>query len=266
MDFVSLAEAVEAIADHIQVGPPLESRATFPDAAFQAAADSFWQSNRGGFERWQKQSHAAYLLNRALHYPDTRKPRWFAYSQTKRFHVQADETASTGIDLLTRQSNHAMNVVTHCASHVREASATQDPGRLDTGFPRSIARIKPEELRASLEIGFLRNELVALLDQQGIRHTLMADMPSLAAGNPAASTTTKRPATVQEQQEEMILRAVRALGFDPVELEPIENGKRGVKAQVRASLTFSVKVFDKAWERLRATGRIREKERPRPDS
>jgi hypothetical protein len=52
-------------------------------------------------------------------------------------------------------------------------------------------------------------------------------------------------------QEDEILRVITELGFKPAAL-PKSTAKNGVKAQVRAKLSFSTKVFDKAWDRLRA--------------
>lgn len=69
---------------------------------------------------------------------------------------------------------------------------------------------------------------------------------------------TTRPQMQQRFQESEILRVIGELGFTATKLPTCEAGKRGVKAQVRDELKFSVKVFDKAWERLRADKSIKE--------
>ena len=63
----------------------------------------------------------------------------------------------------------------------------------------------------------------------------------------------------QQYQEEEIIRVIRNIGHDPRQLPKNSPGKPGVKAEVREKLSFSTKVFDKAWERLRAAGDIADK-------
>ncbi len=67
-----------------------------------------------------------------------------------------------------------------------------------------------------------------------------------------------RPPYQQRHQEIEILRVIGELGYDATNLPPRNSGKRWVKAQVRDVLEFPVKVFDKAWERLRTDGRIKD--------
>lgn len=66
-----------------------------------------------------------------------------------------------------------------------------------------------------------------------------------------------RPMLQQAHQEQEILRVINELGYAATNLPKDQRGKNGVKADVRERLNFSVKVFDKAWERLSADGRIR---------
>ncbi|HKT98051.1 MAG TPA: hypothetical protein VJS30_16225 [Paraburkholderia sp.] len=65
-----------------------------------------------------------------------------------------------------------------------------------------------------------------------------------------------RPPLQQQHQESEILRVIRDLGEDPKKLPKQKPGKPGIKAAVRAKLSFSEKVFDKAWERLRDAGDV----------
>jgi len=77
----------------------------------------------------------------------------------------------------------------------------------------------------------------------------------------AKTANKKTPIPRQRFQEEEILRVINELGFKPQELPKWEAGKPGVKARVRKVLVtskFPIKVFDKAWERLRAEGNIKE--------
>lgn len=68
----------------------------------------------------------------------------------------------------------------------------------------------------------------------------------------------KNPPLQQRFQENEILRVICELGFTATKLPQWRAGKGGVKAQVRSKLKFPVKVFNKAWERLRADGSIKE--------
>ena len=61
-----------------------------------------------------------------------------------------------------------------------------------------------------------------------------------------------------QQQEQRILRTLRELGFTPTALPKAPTGTGGPKAAVRGRLSYSAKVFDKAWGRLRANGDIQD--------
>ena len=67
-----------------------------------------------------------------------------------------------------------------------------------------------------------------------------------------------KPLQRQRYQEQEILRVVRELGVDPMALPVPIPGTSGIKAKVRKQLTFSKTVFDKAWERLRGQGDIKD--------
>lgn len=64
----------------------------------------------------------------------------------------------------------------------------------------------------------------------------------------------------QQAQEETILTTLRDLGFDPQHLPvPSRFGKRSpAKHAVRSKLDFTHNVFNKAWQRLRGDGRIKD--------
>ncbi|MFM0192133.1 hypothetical protein PQQ65_03495 [Paraburkholderia strydomiana] len=87
--------------------------------------------------------------------------------------------------------------------------------------------------------------------------------------NPAASPTdpptdhaqfeTPMPMLRQQHQEDEILRAIRELGYEPTALPVRIPGKRWIKSEVRAKLrSFTDRVFNHAWDRLRQNGEIRE--------
>lgn len=62
---------------------------------------------------------------------------------------------------------------------------------------------------------------------------------------------TKKPKQQQQFQEDEILRVIDELKYTATALPKNPQGKPGVKAQVRARLSFAPRVFNKAWERLR---------------
>ncbi len=82
--------------------------------------------------------------------------------------------------------------------------------------------------------------------------------PTTAQEQKANATQSTRRIPEQRSQEQEILRVISTLGHMPDALPKWAAGKPGVKAEVRVQLTFSTKVFDLAWERLRAEGAIQD--------
>lgn len=79
------------------------------------------------------------------------------------------------------------------------------------------------------------------------------------------STETAKPLQRSAAQEAAILRAVKAAGYDPLHLPASPTGKPGVKAQIRKtldkdSLFRGTTVFEKAWDRMRSRGELRNDE------
>lgn len=72
-----------------------------------------------------------------------------------------------------------------------------------------------------------------------------------------------KPKQRQQWQEDAILRTISIMGFDPLAIPKAANGKSGIKARVKGNLVsepgWAGSVFDKAWQRLRSDGRIRDK-------
>lgn len=60
----------------------------------------------------------------------------------------------------------------------------------------------------------------------------------------------------QRAQEDEIMRVLGELGYDPRSLPKREGTEPGPKSEVRKKLSYTQSVFDKAWERLRASGAI----------
>lgn len=79
------------------------------------------------------------------------------------------------------------------------------------------------------------------------------------AGEKAAPKQNVKAKPAQRLQEEQILQVISELGYKADALPKWIAGKPGVKAEVKDSFAnWSDKVFDKAWERLRADKSIQE--------
>jgi hypothetical protein len=76
----------------------------------------------------------------------------------------------------------------------------------------------------------------------------------------------RTPYPRQRAQEDFILDQIRLKGIDPLHFPVPEQGKPGIKADIRQEalqkrqLFQSVRVFEKAWERLRASKQIKDKD------
>lgn len=71
---------------------------------------------------------------------------------------------------------------------------------------------------------------------------------------------TRYPPSRQRQQEQEILKIIKSLGHDPKAL-PLNNpGTPGIKSKVRQQFNGSKTVFDKAWQRLRDFGEIKDQQ------
>lgn len=83
-----------------------------------------------------------------------------------------------------------------------------------------------------------------------------------------AGLTIAKPITRKKPEGEVrrnaILTCIRALGHDPKRLPKRDAGRRGIKAEVRAKLEHGKEpfpnstAFDRAWEKLRKMGMIKE--------
>jgi hypothetical protein len=89
------------------------------------------------------------------------------------------------------------------------------------------------------------------LQQQGAIYRWSPSLPAAAAQKFGT-----RPLQQQQFQENEILRVINELGYTASALPKTLPGKPGVKKKVREKLKLSIRVFDKAWERLRADKRI----------
>lgn len=105
------------------------------------------------------------------------------------------------------------------------------------------------------------NEWVKRKDVPGGQRDAAEPVGSLQAGNEVATKPQSR--TKLRDQERAILNEIEKRKLDPLALPSAPPGKKGVKSVIRQSLQSSellkgATTFDKAWERLRKHGFIRE--------
>ena len=119
------------------------------------------------------------------------------------------------------------------------------------------ALIEPLESEHEINLGMVR------LKRAAIESILKAYSAAASPGTPESakppSPVATRPLPAQRWQENEILRVIHELGYVAKALPKSEPGKKGVKAEVRKIVPLnSTGIFDGAWERLRATGEIKD--------
>lgn len=102
--------------------------------------------------------------------------------------------------------------------------------------------------------------LMAFLEQQAIGIEIDDAQVEELLGD-ANTAQAIKPKSASQAQDEAILSVLRARGYDPMALPPFEQGRPGVKAEVRTELGSKgmwagTTVFKKAWERLTRNGDI----------
>jgi len=136
---------------------------------------------------------------------------------------------------------HALAVVERAE---RFEELTDDADQRLAYWRRAMVR----ELLEGSEVG-RSAELVALQGQH----------QELRRGKDADPTDAQPRGSRQRQQEQDILQALRALGYDPESLPRLPAGTPGPKAEVRERLpAMTASVFKKAWDRLRGFGDIQD--------
>lgn len=127
----------------------------------------------------------------------------------------------------------------------------------------AIEAMKPdrpsEHVTRREELVRIQDELVALDSQHSVGE--QSGLGESVAINDASTPSAAAPMSRHKAQEVTILAKLRELNLDPKLLPRNEPGKPGPKAKVKRALGSKgmwsgVKVFDKAWERLRLSGEI----------
>jgi hypothetical protein len=124
-------------------------------------------------------------------------------------------------------------------------------------------------LTAILEMVLTRiPSLVPVVEQQGallaVTTTAVVEVTESEAPGTVASINQPTPKQRQAAQEEAVINMLKAKKYDPTKLPKNPPGKSGVKAEIRAAVSCNEglfagsTVFDKTWERLRASGEIQD--------
>ena len=100
------------------------------------------------------------------------------------------------------------------------------------------------------------DDLNLWLDEREKR--IMCRFPEPASGNiPSKMQTARRPMSTELWRQEEILRVIRELSHDPLNLPPRDGNKPWIRSEVRRILNWpGTKPFDKAWQALRDSKRI----------
>ena len=85
---------------------------------------------------------------------------------------------------------------------------------------------------------------------------------ALRSGGPGEPLPLARAIPVAQQNDEVVLGAIRAADYDPLALPPRVHGKPWVKtlARKRCVPPMTPAAFDHSWKALRAAGRIKERD------
>lgn len=212
--FISLRETIENIA---KANPE-----HFEKREIQAQHDEFDRTEIEFFEYWRPAaewemslSNAAYALNKAIHQDHKNNVSWWQFDVQKGFHCKDDSIAQDGIVLLTSVQNMADTQRGQRFRYLLSWKGTGQPfdkrgilyGHLFFGLwdeekttqtqfinkdmkeVHVIREYKPiEGIEQLRQIAFDRQELAALLNKHGIKHTIN----TLECAVPPINTTDNR--------------------------------------------------------------------------
>ena len=176
-------------------------------------------------------------------------------------HVQFGELAHLIADALWPDAGPDDDSMTNAFARINldaELARAVDSGALPVKDPLTLG---PH----TYPVGYaLKTALVTVDDLQRFVSdrglSVIVETPEPQAADAPAAKGEAVPAPMQRQQfqELEILRVIRELKYGPTKLPKVKQGNPGVKAEVRAKLDLQVGIFDKAWERLRKQGEIKD--------
>jgi len=198
-------------------------------------------------------SEAAAKLHACLHNNPGQRPKWIEQHKITKQHLRNDAVSNEGMEILEHMAGWEQRQSKERSDHrVNCTIAGYDPDTVLLGS--SVNGGKYNFLKTTWGrdkvIGFFRAELVDFINSNNISHTLTNDVPT---------SKVEVRLSVTDQQNNTILQWLRDQHHDPLKIPVPPPGKSGVKKLCRDAVKFSsVSVFDTAWDRLRAHGRIKD--------
>ena len=138
----------------------------------------------------------------------------------------------------------------------KEGVYARDVGDLAPCTPEEAANVYRFNEAAKLDFPTTAAHLVQWVENQNGEFSLPENFEIALTDAIQLIRNTKYPESRQRFQENEILRILKELKYIAAALPKSKPGVAGVKSEVRAKLDFSPGVFDKAWERLRASNEI----------
>ena len=127
---------------------------------------------------------------------------------------------------------------------VRQAVECMSAARIT----RDLTPIGPPDLEGRRN-HLARDEVIKWVGGNFPKFPFTSNAASTTSTQCGADEPPKKRRQISEQNDEMVLTAIRAARFDPMALPP-PNGKPGAKAAARALCTVKGRAFDHAWDRL----------------
>lgn len=182
LDFISLAEVLNSIADYVDAPPHIDDSHHFKDPSFNSTVKRFYKASNTQIEWARKLGFAARFLIEAMSGRAEHKPIWRKSGSDKRRIVDIGLDAEEGFSALERAAVRGSNLQSKCADHVRQASVGNRADLIDIEFVGRPGVIAPaEEILSESHLGFYFDQIAAFLDANGIKHGLMTPPNGAAA-------------------------------------------------------------------------------------
>lgn len=166
---------------------------------------------------------------------------------------------------LIKDANNARNAYDEAndQANAREGVFSARPGTDDSKVRRERAVASTAALESEMESTAAAAEVASEAWRNAMVRLLLQPAPEkdTAAHAPVGVEGAYIAQPKQRSQEIRILELLKMNGYDPLALAQRKPGKPGPKAEIRTlamnePALFSIKSFDKAWERLRGDGSV----------
>lgn len=227
LDFISLAEVLNSIADYVDAPPHIDDSHHFKDPSFNSTVKRFYKASNTQIEWARKRGFAARFLIEAMSGRAELKPLWRKSGSNKGRILDIGLDAEEGFSALERAASRGSDIQSKCADHVRQASIGNRADLIDPDFVGRPGVIAPaEEILSESHLGFYFDQIAALLDANGIKHGLAVQAVGSAI---EVGTLATRPDTTAEAESP----ALTPKRIDHP-LDPYEEGLLPRERQIRA--------------------------------